>query len=1029
MQALLKKDMSVLVSTRMTTMSIVVLALLSIASLFLHPASAQSTTSATLANERCTMEQRVDIEPSPGLPPDQQLQCEGVLLGSVSAYPLRSKKNAEPISTLIASYRSSPAAQTLRGKMTCRLNDAKPLVWPGAASAAGIPCTLANGGWPQLLLLVEKNKLVFITEGPPVTLPVLLSHVDTRYKLSEDQSKSWLATIFGESLSIISAADMARLRNALADARTANARGHYLIAELLLRDVLAAQSRQLRDTDTAIANTLLDLALSVSNQNRDEEAQGLFRRAEIIIQQSTQEVDRARLATYQGYHAANMGRFDEALRFASAAASSWRKITTGPNLSFVSINGGAPSDDPQKLEKGELAMALNLQASMALRVEEVALAQAAASEALAILVNTRGLPRAWRADVMLTLGKISSAQGRLSAAEQYLNSALAERKLASGEGPQLLPILAALGRAYQREGMNTSSIITYRDIFASIKALPAGTENPLGKEDMIPFAIAVTAVADTLTDEQQKQGLFNEAFDAFGLLRPDIVEQTIARASARLAISDAELSELVNRVQATERARDTANLELSFETSLPDSQRSKTIEDQLTEKKQSTEKELLELRTQLTTRFPDYVSLSTPKPLSTLALRERLGVAEGIVSFIVGREASFVQLVRRDGIWIARIPQGSEAIAESVAALRSAVDTQNSALRDFDMTLSHRLYHTLLGGVQDKLSDLKHLVVIPSGPLSSLPFSVLIEQAPTPGSYVNAAWLNQRLSISHSPSLRAFYLQRSTAPAAKPERAMLAFGNPSLSGKSNTSARAASGALSALASSCRGDGPASGDMLRALAPLPETAEELSIVQRSFGGNGRVTRLYLGDEATEARLREEKLDAYRVLYFATHGLLPGELKCQAEPGLVLTPPRDTKDRRNDGLLETSEIASLRLNADLVVLSACNTAGSGSRFGGDALSGLAESFFHAGARRLVVSHWQVPSKATAALMSGMFEALGSELAEGPAHALRDAQRKLIRNEATAHPFYWAAFVVIGDGQSEAELPLPRGALARN
>jgi CHAT domain-containing protein len=182
-------------------------------------------------------------------------------------------------------------------------------------------------------------------------------------------------------------------------------------------------------------------------------------------------------------------------------------------------------------------------------------------------------------------------------------------------------------------------------------------------------------------------------------------------------------------------------------------------------------------------------------------------------------------------------------------------------------------------------------------------------------------------------------------------------------------------------------------------------------------------VYSKDSATEANLRDQDLDDYRVLYFATHGLLPGELKCQTEPGLVMTPPLKTESRENDGLLEASEIASLRINADIVVLSACNTAGSGGKFGGDALSGLAEAFFYAGARSLVVSHWQVPSKATANLMSAMFESLGPNLKTGAALSLRDAQKSLIGFEKTAHPFFWAAFVVVGDGIDESWLPLPR------
>ncbi len=154
----------------------------------------------------------------------------------------------------------------------------------------------------------------------------------------------------------------------------------------------------------------------------------------------------------------------------------------------------------------------------------------------------------------------------------------------------------------------------------------------------------------------------------------------------------------------------------------------------------------------------------------------------------------------------------------------------------------------------------------------------------------------------------------------------------------------------------------------------------------------------------------KLGDYRVLYFATHGMLPGELHCQAEPGLVLTPGSGSSTA-NDGLLTASEIATLKLNADLVVLSACNTAaGGGAKLGGGALEGLADSFFSAGARAVLASHWEVPSAATQKLMTGVFTRYASshDLAE----ALRQSQLALIAQPKTAHPFNWAAFTLIGD-----------------
>ena len=174
-------------------------------------------------------------------------------------------------------------------------------------------------------------------------------------------------------------------------------------------------------------------------------------------------------------------------------------------------------------------------------------------------------------------------------------------------------------------------------------------------------------------------------------------------------------------------------------------------------------------------------------------------------------------------------------------------------------------------------------------------------------------------------------------------------------------------------------------------------------------------LLIGAGATEEALRGRQLDQYRVLYFATHGLLPGELKCQAQPGLALAPPTGTPDRADrDGLLDASEVAALKLRADLVVLSACNTAGSGGgRFGGEALSGLAEAFFNAGARSLLVSHWQVPSESTMELMRGLFTKLGPDFEGGLSDAMEAAQAGLRNNPKSSHPVFWAAFTLVGDG----------------
>jgi CHAT domain-containing protein len=206
--------------------------------------------------------------------------------------------------------------------------------------------------------------------------------------------------------------------------------------------------------------------------------------------------------------------------------------------------------------------------------------------------------------------------------------------------------------------------------------------------------------------------------------------------------------------------------------------------------------------------------------------------------------------------------------------------------------------------------------------------------------------------------------------------------------------------------------------VRALAPLPETAEELCEVGQRLGAGEKA--ILLGQAATETAIKamsaDGRLARARILHFATHGLIAGELKGLAEPALVLTPPADDTQAsalaQDDGLLTASEVAELKLNADWVVLSACNTAaGEGNA---EALSGLARAFFYAGARALLVSHWPVNSGAAVKLTTRAFAALEQQPRIGRAEALRQAMLATIAESGPqAHPSYWAPFVVVGEG----------------
>lgn len=216
---------------------------------------------------------------------------------------------------------------------------------------------------------------------------------------------------------------------------------------------------------------------------------------------------------------------------------------------------------------------------------------------------------------------------------------------------------------------------------------------------------------------------------------------------------------------------------------------------------------------------------------------------------------------------------------------------------------------------------------------------------------------------------------------------------------------------------------ADAEVLRRQNPLPETADELCAVAGELAADMRDVNL--GSRATESAVKalneRGTLATYRTVHFATHGLLAGETESVgggAEPSLLLTPP-NVATREDDGLLTASEVAQLKLDADWIVLSACNTAG-GEKGGAEALSGLARAFFYAGARALLVSHWYVDSDAAVKLVTHAFAELKRHPAIGRAEAMRRAMLAVMKDTSrpkrwtpAAHPSVWAPFVVVGEG----------------
>jgi CHAT domain-containing protein/tetratricopeptide (TPR) repeat protein len=544
-----------------------------------------------------------------------------------------------------------------------------------------------------------------------------------------------------------------------------------------------------------------------------------------------------------------------------------------------------------------------------------------------------------------------------------------------------------------------------------------------------------------------------------------------AKGDPALAVLVRERQDLVGQWQGRDAARTKA-------VSQPPEEREKDAEAANNARLEGIDQRISEIDTTLKVKFPDYAALASPAPLPVADVQTLLGSDEALVLFLdtpewkPTPEETFVWVVTKSDLRWARSDLGTPSLQREVAALRcgldydgtwgtagsrcpellktnyTEIDHRNEKPLPFDTERAFALYKALFGQVEDIIKG-KQLLIVPSGALTQLPFQVLVTNNPqlTPSGPEDfrraAAWLVRSHALTVLPSVSSLKALRQLAKDSHASRMLIGFGNPLLDGPNASYAKWAGEAR--LKQSCpktptqriagvtgerrgvpllrlRGNVIDVADVLSQV-PLPETADELCAVARDLGVSGEEIRL--GERATEAEVKRlsatGELANYRTIHFATHGALAGQIGNGSEPGLLLTPPQSANET-DDGYLSASEIAALKLDADWVILSACNTAAGGAD-NAEALSGLARAFFYAGARSLLVSHWAVDSVSTVKLITKALSIMSADKSVGRAEAMRHSMLAMIESgdPKEAHPAYWAPFVVVGEGSSTTLAPL--------
>jgi CHAT domain-containing protein len=347
---------------------------------------------------------------------------------------------------------------------------------------------------------------------------------------------------------------------------------------------------------------------------------------------------------------------------------------------------------------------------------------------------------------------------------------------------------------------------------------------------------------------------------------------------------------------------------------------------------------------------------------------------------ITGKQIRMVQL------------PGRAEIEQEVASFRTVAARHPKSDFDAWQAPARRLYKMLIGPVEVTLRGERNLVIVPDGVLYYLPFESLISTAEG-GS---ARFLIEDYAVAYAPSATVFgNLLAEPGKQARPRsHELLAYGDPAFGSATNVAG------TSRLGDVVRGVYQSAGIKFP---PLPNTRAEVETIGALYPAARR--KIYIGPNATEASVKSEHLPSYKRLHFATHAVLDEQVP--ARSGVVLSLANTGNE---DGILRTNEIFNLELNADLVVLSACQT-GLGTLVKGEGMVGLTRAFLYAGSPRVVVSLWEVNDRATADFMKTFHQKMKE--GQSPGLALRAAKLNMLQSGSAAyrHPYFWTPFVLVG------------------
>jgi CHAT domain-containing protein len=776
--------------------------------------------------------------------------------------------------------------------------------------------------------------------------------------------------------------------------------GRYAEAEPLIKHVLEIREKVRGRDNPDVAVSLKNLARLYSEEGRYADAEPLITRA-IQIEEKAFGVSHPEVATSLAILAAD---YHELRRYAEAEPLLKRALA-------IREKALGPANT-------ETAQIVNNIAGLYVEQKRYADAEPLFKRAAEINEKAVGPDHPEFASSLHNLGYLYFHEGRYADAEPFLTRALAIRQKALGpDHPDIALTLHVLAAIYDAQGRTADALTAERSASAIVvkrREQDSDTRADNSERERQTSRGYFLRLVHLLWTDSEKAGgptdsAVDEAFRAAQYAGSIETAKAVSGTMARYASGNDSLATLVRERQDLSSRWQNLDSDLLKAIALAPDKRNADKEATLRKEHAEVEAKLAEDNEKLRTAFPRFAELAEARPVHVADIQAVLGSDEAFTAFALDEKESFVFVIRKQDAHFFKLNLTRAQAADTVKSLRAALENDSPV----DVPKAYQFYQTLLGPADSLIADAKSLIVSPDGALQSLPFAVLVTKPPAaaiakPSDYQAVAWLIRRQAVTVVPAASSLAALRRYAEEKHGTNPFVGFGDPLFDG---------SGSKRGIDTASMYQGAeVSPVQLRRLPRLPETADELRAEAKILGAPE--TSLHLGQDATVTSLRRLDLSSTRVLSFATHGLIAGDLPKLGEPALALTPPaRPTPD--DDGLLRASEVSRLKLDADFVILSACNTAAPDGTPGAEGLSGLAKAFFYAGARSLLVSHWPVASEATVKLTTGLIQTNASDPGVGRAEALRRAMLAMIDDPSDgaerAHPFFWAPFILAGEGSA--------------